>query len=266
MAVREPPPGTCVVNFFRDQDLRVVPLLRYELAEAIKVTLEDVEVFRECYELALGKWRTCSPDEQPKRRGAPPAAAVYEYCSYLEEKVHPDGESVVFRPGLLVPRQMCEALGIAAVCEAPLSSHWSGQLSNLLVVPLLRHELAAAIKETVGLSTFKRCYVGLLGGKWPYGDQEDNRALDRVVGRPGPIERANSTEQEAADGYELWALRRQNQALKEENEALKAARAAAAEGQLAAGAVAGCSRGTLRRDSSEWSSSMKMTPIRMRWP
>ena len=75
MAVREPPLGTCVVTFFRDQDLRVVPLLRYELAEAIKVTLEDVEVFRECYELALGKCRIILYHDlcrDPQRLALPP--------------------------------------------------------------------------------------------------------------------------------------------------------------------------------------------------
>ena len=139
--------------------------------------------------------------------------------------MHRDGESAVFRPGLLVPRCMCEALRIAEVCGAPSSGdHWSGNLSNLMVVPLLRHELAAAIKETVSLNTFKRCYTTLLGGTWPYGNSEGQpKELESILKVRGPVERARTNEEDTEGGYEVWTLREQNKALKKENEALKAA-------------------------------------------
>ena len=70
----------------------MIPLLRYELSEAIKVTLDDVSVFRAAYEQALGTWRipllNCAGHlPQATGSGAPPPAAVYEYVSYLEASV-----------------------------------------------------------------------------------------------------------------------------------------------------------------------------------
>jgi len=67
--------------------------------------------------------------------------AVDEYCCYLEEFKGPV-------PGLVVPRFLCRALEVESACSSLSGDTYNGDVVMVLI-PLLRYELAEAIKESL---------------------------------------------------------------------------------------------------------------------